>query len=240
MSKATRMIQGRAYTHIERVDGRRVLDVTANVVAGKANPSKILADLKKGFLPELVARYTGLSYSLEGRQRQKRKAMDELVKGLGLSMAAIFCLLAVLFRSYVQSLIVMISIPFGLLSALFGHVIMGYSLSIISVFGMIALCGVVINDSLVFMVTANRYRELGMTAFEAALNGAARRFRPIMLTSLTTFFGLAPMIFEQSIQARFLIPMAISLGYGILFTTLVILLLMPALYMIYYDVVGAD
>jgi multidrug efflux pump subunit AcrB len=103
---------------------------------------------------------------------------------------------------------------------------------------MIALCGVVINDSLVFMVTANRYRELGMTAFEAALNGAARRFRPIMLTSLTTFFGLAPMIFEQSVQARFLIPMAISLGYGILFTTLVILLLMPALYMIYYDVVG--
>jgi multidrug efflux pump subunit AcrB len=239
LSRAATMTQGRAYTRIERVDGRRVLDVTANVVAGKANPGKILADLQKGFLPELVARYSGLSYSLEGRQRQKRQAVDELLKGLGLSMAAIFCLLAVLFRSYSKSLIVMISIPFGLLSALLGHVIMGYGLSIISIFGMIALCGVVINDSLVFMVTANRYRELGMTPFEAALNGAARRFRPIMLTSLTTFFGLAPMIFEQSVQARFLIPMAISLGYGILFTTFVILLLMPALYMIYYDVVGS-
>ena len=238
LTRAASMTQGRAYTQIERVDGRRVLDVTANVVAGKANPGKIIADLKKDFLPELAARYTGLSYSFEGRQREKRQAVDELLKGLALSMGAIFCLLAVLFRSYMKSLIVMLSIPFGLLSALLGHVIMGYDLSIISLFGMIALCGVVINDSLVFMVTANRYQDLGMTPFEAALNGAARRFRPIMLTSLTTFFGLAPMIFEQSIQARFLIPMAISLGYGILFTTLVILLLMPVMYMIYYDVQG--
>ncbi|WPD24412.1 MAG: efflux RND transporter permease subunit [Candidatus Electrothrix scaldis] len=240
LDRAARMIQGRAYTQIERVDGRRVLDVTANVVAGKANENKILAALQKDFLPELLARYSGLTYSFAGQQREKGKALKELIAGLGFSMAAIFCLLAVLFRSYIQSLMVMLSIPFGLLSALLGHVIMGYNLSIISLFGMIALCGVVINDSLVFMVTANRYRDLGMTPFEAALNGAARRFRPIMLTSLTTFFGLAPMIFEQSVQARFLIPMAISLGYGILFTTLVILVLMPALYMIYYDVVGRE
>ncbi len=240
LNRAARIIQGRAYTQIERVDGRRVLDVTANVVAGKANENKILAALKKDFLPELVARYNGLSYSFAGRQREKNKALDELLMGLGFSMAAIFCLLAVLFRSYIQSLMVMISIPFGLLSALLGHVIMGYNLSIISLFGMIALCGVVINDSLVFMVTANRYRDLGMTPFEAALNGAARRFRPIMLTSLTTFFGLAPMIFEESVQARFLVPMALSLGYGILFTTLVILVLMPVLYMIYYDVAGKE
>ena len=240
LDRAARVIRGRAYTKIERVDGRRVLDVTANVVAGKANENKILAALKKDFLPELVARYSGLSYSFAGQQREKGKALNELLTGLGFSMIAIFCLLAVLFRSYIQSLMVMISIPFGLLSALLGHVIMGYNLSIISLFGMIALCGVVINDSLVFMVTANRYRDLGMTPFEAALNGAARRFRPIMLTSLTTFFGLAPMIFEESVQARFLVPMALSLGYGILFTTFVILVLMPALYMIYYDVVGAN
>ncbi|MCI5227334.1 MAG: efflux RND transporter permease subunit, partial [Candidatus Electrothrix sp. AX2] len=218
----------------------RVITVTADVVAGKANENKILAALKKDFLPGLTARYSGLTYSFEGRQREKRKAVDELLEGLGLSMAAIFCLLAVLFRSYIQSLMVMIAIPFGLLSALLGHIIMGYSLSIISVFGMIALCGVVINDSLVFMVTANRYRDRGMSIFEAALNGAARRFRPIMLTSLTTFCGLAPMIFEQSIQARFLIPMAISLGFGILFSTVVILFLMPALYMIYNDVMGNE
>ncbi|CAK8716274.1 Efflux RND transporter permease subunit [Candidatus Electrothrix laxa] len=240
LNRAARIIQGRAYTQIERVDGRRVLDVTANVVAGKANENKILAALKKDFLPELVARYNGLSYSFAGRQREKGKALNELLTGLCFSMVAIFCLLAVLFRSYIQSMMVMISIPFGLLSALLGHVIMGYNLSIISLFGMIALCGVVINDSLVFMVTANRYRDMGMTPFEAALNGAARRFRPIMLTSLTTFFGLAPMIFEESVQARFLVPMALSLGYGILFTTFVILVLMPVLYMIYYDLVGRE
>ncbi|MBU1140306.1 MAG: efflux RND transporter permease subunit, partial [Proteobacteria bacterium] len=110
------------------------------------------------------------------------------------------------------------------------------NLSIISIFGMIALCGVVINGGLVFMVTANRYRDDGMAVAEAAFQASVRRFRPIMLTSLTTFFGLAPMIFEQSVQARFLVPMAISLGYGILFTTIVILFLMPALYVIYADV----
>ena len=147
----------------------------------------------------------------------------------------IFCLLAILFRSYGQALLVMISIPFGLVSALLGHILMGYNLSIISIFGMIALCGVVINGGLVFMVTANRYRDKGMAVAEAAFKASIRRFRPIMLTSLTTFFGLAPMIFEQSVQARFLVPMAISLGYGILFTTIIILFLMPALYMIHHD-----
>jgi multidrug efflux pump subunit AcrB len=130
----------------------------------------------------------------------------------------------------------MISIPFGLVSALIGHVIMGYDLSIISVFGMIALCGIVINGGLVLTVTANRLRDEGESAAEAAFKASTRRFRPILLTALTTFFGLAPMIFEQSVQARFLVPMAISLGYGILFTTAVILLLTPALYVIHQDI----
>lgn len=236
LERAARIIPSRAYTEINRVDGKRVLSVTANVVAGKANENKILASLKQDYLPGLLANYSGLSYSFQGQQREKRMAVHDLLMGIAFMLPAIFCLLAILFRSYGQALLVMISIPFGLVSALFGHIIMGYSLSIISIFGMIALCGVVINGGLVFMVTANRYRDEGKPAVEAAFMASTRRFRPIMLTSLTTFFGLAPMIFEQSVQARFLIPMAISLGYGILFTTAIILFLMPVFYLIYDEV----
>lgn len=238
LARAAQIVPSRAYTEINRVDGKRVLSVTANVAAGKANENKILASLKSEFLPELLASYSGLSYSFQGRQREKREAVHDLLMGIGFTLPAIFCLLAVLFRSYAQALMVMLSIPFGLVSALFGHIIMGYNLSIISIFGMIALCGVVINGGLVFMVTANRYRDEGKAVTEAVFLAATRRFRPILLTSLTTFFGLAPMIFEQSVQARFLVPMAISLGYGILFTTVIILFLMPAFYLIYYDVLG--
>ena len=236
LSEAALMKKSRAYTEINRVDGKRVINVTANVVPGQANENKIIASLKADSLPTLLASYSGLTYSFQGREREKRQAVHDLFLGIGFIMPAIFCLLAVLFRSYAQAFLVMLSIPFGLVSALIGHIIMGYDLSIISVFGMIALCGVVINGGLVYTVTANRLFSGGDSPMEAALKAATRRFRPIMLTALTTFLGLAPMIFEQSVQARFLIPMAISLGYGIIFTTIVILLLMPVLWVIYHDV----
>jgi multidrug efflux pump subunit AcrB len=200
-----------------------------------ANENKILASLKSVFLPELVAKYPGLKYSFEGRQRESRKALQHLFYGLGFALLGIFALLAILFRSYIQPILVMVSILFGLSSALAGHVIMGYDLSIISLFGMIALCGIVINGGLVLTVTANRMRDSGESTMEAVINAGIRRLRPIMLTAFTTFIGLAPMIFETSVQARFLIPMAISLGYGILFTTIVILILQPALYVIHND-----
>jgi multidrug efflux pump subunit AcrB len=184
---------------------------------------------------ELAAKHTGLKYSFEGRQREQRKTAVDLFKGIALGLPAIFCLLAIIFRSYMLALLVMLSIPFGLVSAMLGHIIMGYNMSIISVFGMVALCGIVINGGVVYTVTANRFVSGGMEPEEAAYRAALRRFRPIVLTAVTTFFGLAPMIFEQSVQARFLVPMAISLGYGILFTTVVILVLTPALYLIYHD-----
>lgn len=236
LADAATITQSRAYTEINRVDGKRVLNVTANVVQGVANENKILATLKTDYMPDLLAKYSGLKYSFQGRQREQRKAVHDLLIGICYAMPGIFCLLAILFRSYVQAGMVMLSIPFGLVSAQLGHILMGYDLSIISIFGMIALCGVVINGGLVFNVTANRFHEAGQSPMEAAFNGATRRFRPIILTSFTTFFGLAPMIFEQSVQARFLIPMAISLGYGILFTTFVILILNPAMYVIYHDI----
>jgi multidrug efflux pump subunit AcrB len=236
LARAAELKSGRAYTEIKRVDGKRVLNITSNVIPGVANEFKILADLKTDFLPRILAKYPGLKYSFEGRERERRKAFQQLIYGLGFALIAIFTLLAVLFRSYAQAVLVMVSILFGLASALAGHVIMGYDLSIISIFGMMALCGIVINGGLVLTVTANRMRDSGKPHLEAAVDAGARRFRPIILTAFTTFFGLAPMIFETSVQAKFLVPMAISLGYGILFTTFVILILNPALYVIHHDI----
>ena len=234
--QAATFSNNRAYTEINRVDGRRVLSVTANVVPGQANENKILADLRGGYLPTLLASHSGLKYSFQGRERERQNSVKQLLKGLLFLFPAIFAILSILFRSYLQALLVMMVTPFGVIGALLGHVIMGYNLSIISLFGMIAICGVVINGALVFTVTANQYLKEFTHHSEAALHAALRRFRPIVLTALTTFFGLAPMIFEQSIQARFLVPMAISLGYGILFSTLVILILAPCLYTIANDI----
>ena len=151
-------------------------------------------------------------------------------------MLVVYAMLAVPFKSYFQPLIVMLSIPFGIIGAVGGHFLLGYGLSIISMFGIIALAGVVVNDSLVLVVTANRLREEGISAYDAVKQAGIRRFRPIILTSLTTFFGLAPMIFETSMQARFLIPMAISIGFGILFATVIILAIVPSVYLVIEDV----
>jgi multidrug efflux pump subunit AcrB len=226
---------GRAYTEIRRVDGKRVLNVTATVIPGVANENKVLDDLQATYLPGLVDGYPGLKWSFEGRDRSRREAMGALGYGMCFAVVGIYVLLAVLFRSYVQPALVMISIPLGITGSLLGHIIMGYDLSVISVFGIIALCGVVVNGGLVLVVTANRYIQQGENPRRAALRAGARRFRPIVLAALTTFFGLAPIIFETSISARFLIPMAVSLGFGILFATPVILILTPALYVIRCD-----
>ncbi|HAN31862.1 MAG TPA: hypothetical protein DCQ06_09725, partial [Myxococcales bacterium] len=151
----------------------------------------------------------------------------------------VFALLAIPFGSYIQPVVVMSAIPFGIVGAVGGHLMMGYELSIISMFGIVALSGVVVNDSLVLVDAANRYRKRHTVShFDAIVWAASRRFRPIMLTSVTTFLGLAPMIWETSVQARFLVPMSISLGFGILFATVIVLLLVPAFYLIVEDLRG--
>ncbi|MHC4105786.1 MAG: efflux RND transporter permease subunit, partial [Planctomycetota bacterium] len=152
------------------------------------------------------------------------------------ALFAIYALLAVPFASYYQPIIVMIAIPFGIVGAVLGHIIMGYSLSLMSMMGIVALCGVVVNDSLILIDYANRQRRKGASPFEAIHKAGGRRFRPILLTTLTTFGGLAPMIFETSRQARFMIPMAISLGFGILFATSITLVIIPCLYLMTEDV----
>jgi multidrug efflux pump subunit AcrB len=234
LTEAAAVRPGRAYTDIQRVDGRRVVNVTADVVPRSMN-STVIEALKQSVLPQLTRDYPGLGFSLEGEQRELRDAMQALLRGFLLAMIAIFAMLAIPFDSYVQPLIVMTSIPFGIVGAVAGHVLMGYNLSIISMMGIVALSGVVVNDSLVLIDYTNSQRKKGATPMQAVLEAGTRRFRPILLTSVTTFFGLMPMIFEKSVQARFLIPMAISLGYGILFATGITLLLVPALYLILED-----
>jgi len=153
-----------------------------------------------------------------------------------IAVLVMYGLLAVVFGSYVQPMLILLAIPFGFIGALLGHLIMGFDLSLISMFGLVALAGVVVNDSLVLIVTINNRRQDGGRIEQAVIDGTMRRFRPVLLTSLTTFFGLAPMIFETSLQARFLIPMALSLGFGILFVTAIALVMVPALYCALEDV----
>ena len=226
--------RGRAYTDINRRNGRRVVTVTTNVEP-VGETSKVLAALRVEVMPELMEYFPGLSYSFEGRQADMRDSLTALGNYYIIALLIIYVLLAVPFRSYMQPLIVMSAIPFAGVGAILGHLIMGFNLSVISIMGMIALSGVVINDALVMVDYANRRRREGASAEEAIESAGIRRFRPIWLTTLTTFCGLAPMIFETSRQARFLIPMALSLGYGILFATAITLVLVPALYMVVED-----
>jgi len=226
--------RGRAYTSITRRDGRRTVSVTADVEP-IGETAQVKATLDAEVLPGLARDFPGLSFGYEGRQADMAESMRSLYSGLVLALLAIYFLLAVPFRSYIQPFIVMCSIPFGVVGAVLGHAIMGYNLSVISMMGIIALSGVVVNDSLVLINYANELREQGMSMMDAVCKAAIRRFRPVLLTTLTTFGGLAPMIFETSRQARFMIPMALSLGYGILFATFISLLIVPCLYVVVGD-----
>jgi len=236
ISEAADVVYERAYTSIEHADGSRVQTVTAEVDEDVANANQILEEIKEKTLPALQQEYPGLTYRFEGEQREQRESLEALSVGFAFALFVIYALLAIPFHSYLQPIIVMLSIPFGVIGAVLGHLLLGYELSIVSMFGMIALAGVVVNDSLVLVVTVNRnLAGEGMSVMDAVIDAGKRRFRPIMLTSLTTFFGLSPMIFETSMQARFLIPMAISLGFGILFSTAIIMLITTSFYLILSD-----
>jgi len=229
------MKRGRAYTTIDRREGRRVVLVSADV-SPRSKAGEVLGDLESGVLPGLLGRYPHLSYTFEGHQADIRESMGSLKVTFVLAMLAIYAMLAIPFRSYAQPLIVMLSIPFGVVGAILGHLLMGYDLCIPSMFGIVALSGVVVNDSLVLVDFANRRRrEDGLGPADAIHAAGIQRFRPVMLTTLTTFGGLAPMIFETSRQARFLIPMALSLGFGILFATVITLVIVPAMYLVIED-----
>lgn len=222
--------------YIGREAGKRRVNVTADLAPGARSAQDVLGVLESRYLPELAEAYPGLSAEFAGEQREQSETNQALGRSYVIALFVMYALLAIPFRSYIQPLVVLGAIPMGFVGAVLGHLLMGYELSIISMFGVVALSGVVINDSLVLIDSTNRFRRQGASALDAITWGGARRLRPILLTSLTTFFGLAPMILETSVQARFLIPMAISLGFGVLFSTGVILVMVPALYMIVHDV----
>ena len=224
------VVPSRSYTSIERRNARRIATVSSNIEPA-SETNRVIATLNKEIIPELLNNYPGLSVSYQGKQADFKESFESLITGFILAMLGIFVMLAIPFKSYTQPLIVMVAVPFGIVGAVLGHIIMGYSLSIMSMMGIIALSGVVVNDSLVLIDCSNKLKIDGMNAFEAIHNAGIRRFRPIILTSLTTFGGLMPMIFETSMQAKFMIPMAISLGYGILFATGITLILVPSLNM---------
>jgi multidrug efflux pump subunit AcrB len=225
---------GQGFAIIRRVDRNRAVNVRADINKEKADANQIAADLRL-FVDDLVGEYPGVRYTLEGEQREQRETSGSLMVGALLILFALYCLLAIPFRSYVQPLIVMGIIPFSVVGAILGHMIMGMNLSITSIMGILALAGVVVNDSLVLVDYVNRRRREGSGLFDAVSVAGVARFRPILLTSLTTFFGLSPLILEKSTQAQFLIPMAVSLGFGILFATFITLLLIPVCYLVLED-----
>ncbi|NKF49048.1 efflux RND transporter permease subunit [Shewanella sp. WXL01] len=237
LGHVAKMTSGKSPSTIKRIDRYRVLNVTADVDKDNTNMTVLQASLKE-YLDGLVAQYPGVTYELEGEAREQRDSFGSLQWGLVFVFFMIYSLLAIPFKSYIQPLIVMSVIPFGLIGAVVGHWLMGSPLTIFSILGMLALIGVVVNDSLVLVDFINKKREEGMELVEAVLTAGAKRFRPVMLTSLTTFIGLMPLLLEQSTQAQFLIPMAISLGFGIIFATFITLILVPVNYMVVERVKG--
>jgi multidrug efflux pump subunit AcrB len=225
----------RGYSTIKRVNRQRTINVTADVDESKGNAAQVLADLRARVLPELRSRYKGISYSMEGEQRRQREMFASLGRHYLLAMVLIYTLLAVPLRSYGQPFIIMAVIPFGLVGAIAGHVLMGLNLSMMSTFGAVALSGVVVNSSLVLVHSVNRRRKEGSDIEHAICESGASRFRPIVLTSLTTFAGLTPLLFEKSMGAQFVIPMGVSLGFGVLFATVISLFLVPCGYLILED-----
>ncbi len=226
-----------SYSTITRIDGVRSVSVTAKVDKRVAEPGQILQTIQEEFIPELLAKYPNVESALDGASKDEAESMQDLAKAALFALFCIYALMAIPLKSYSQPLIIMSVIPFGLIGAIVGHMVLGMDLSILSMFGIIALAGVVVNDSLIMVDFVNRARAQGHAIKRAAIEAGTQRFRAIILTSLTTFLGLAPIIFlEKSLQAKVVIPMATSLAFGIVFATIITLILIPALYVILDDV----
>ena len=226
---------GRGFASIRRVDRNRAINVTAATDAAVTSSGQVIADLQARILPEVLASYPGVFFTFEGAQAEQVDAIAGLQRGFVLALLMIFALLAVPLRSYMQPIIIMSAIPFGLVGAVWGHFIMGIDVTMMSMFGLVALSGVVVNDSLIMVDFINRKRLLHKDIAIAAREAGVHRFRPILLTSLTTFVGLFPLMNSTSFDAAFMKPMAVSLGFGVLFATVITLMLVPTAFLILDD-----
>lgn len=220
---------GPGFSNINRTNGQRRVKVTAEVNSERVNSNEIVAHLGEDFLPALRSRYPNVNMSFQGEQQDLRESVDSLFYGFPLAILGICIIIAATFRSYVQTIVILFTVPFGICGAIIGHVLLGYQLSMMSIFGLVALAGVVVNDAIVLIDCVNVYLAKGENFFDALRLAGLRRFRPIFLTSITTVGGLMPLILEQDYQAQMLIPMAISLASGVAFATLLTLIVVPSL-----------
>jgi multidrug efflux pump subunit AcrB len=218
----------RGFEVLRHADGRLAVEVTADVDTTVNNTDRIIAALEKGTLPALARDY-GIHYSFEGRSADQRETLSDMRKGLVLGLILIYLILAWVFSSYGWPIVVMAAIPFGLTGALVGHWAMGIDLTILSLFGMFGLSGIVVNDSIILVTFYKHLRASGLAVREALVEASCQRLRAVLLTSLTTIAGLTPLLFEKSYQAQFLIPMATSIAFGLAFSTVLVLLVIPSL-----------
>ncbi|WP_440055890.1 efflux RND transporter permease subunit [Pseudoalteromonas sp. T1lg65] len=220
---------------IRRENSKRTINVWASVDTNAAEPFKIAKEIRDEYLPSLLKNYPGVQSSVAGRVQEEMDSVVEQIRDLILSLIIIFALLAVPLRSYSQPILIMSVIPFGVVGAVLGHAVLGMTMSSLSFFGIIAVAGVVVNDSLVMVDFVNKAREQGIAIKDAVVEAGCKRFRAILLTSLTTFVGLIPIITETSLQAQLVIPMAVSLAFGVLFATVITLVLIPCQYVALED-----
>jgi multidrug efflux pump subunit AcrB len=229
---------GEAYSSITRQNRRRTVSVSADIDEEEVEPGEIIEEISEDYVPGLLSRNPGVQYSLEGASLEEMEFMHNITVASVAALFLIYALIAIPLHSYSQPLIIMSVIPFGLIGAVFGHIVMGKAISMFSLFGLIALAGVVVNDSIILIDFINKARQAGVSAYEAVITSGKERFRPIILTSLTTAAGLMPIMLETSLQAQFVIPMAISLSFGIIFATVITLFLIPSLYLLQEDFGG--
>lgn len=231
---------GESLAAIERADYNRVVSVSAEVNKSTTSGDEVLTSLQENFFPQFLAQYPEVTFSLRGEAEEREKSMTSLLSGLVLSIVLIYILLAIPLKSYLKPLFIMSVIPFGIIGALLGHYLIGIPVSILSLFGLLALSGIVVNDSLVLIARIDDLRANGLSLLDAVHEAGPQRFRAILLTTLTTFLGLVPILMETSTQAQFLKPMAISVGFGVLFATTITLLLLPILLVIFDETVSSS
>ena len=229
---------GKAYSKIERENGVRVVTVSADVDSGSVEPRIVTADITNNFIPELRDQFPQLDFDLEGTSSETVKLINELTVASIAALFLIYILIAIPLKSYLQPIIIMSVIPFGLIGAVIGHIVLDEAISMFSLFGIVALAGVVVNDSIIMVDFINKAREAGRGIIDAVVESGTQRFRAIVLTSLTTAAGLMPIMTETSTQAQFVIPMAISIAFGIVFATVITLFLIPCLYVILDDLIN--
>ncbi len=227
---------GQGFSTITRVNQKRSITISANTDSETVESRKVNSEMNEIYIPQILANYDSVKYSQEGATKDQADFISQLgLAALG-ALFLIYGLIAIPTKSYTQPLVIMSVIPFGIVGAIIGHWLLGRTINMMSLFGFIALTGVVVNDSLILVDFINKAKDNGLRLLDVVIQAGMKRFRAILLTSLTTFFGVLPLYFETSLQAQFIIPMAISLGFGIVFATVITLFLVPALYLIKEDI----